>query len=212
MSGGNGQSAKASFMLGIPYETAKNLADRIVESIRRSCLRVDVAGEIRRREPLIRRVDVVAVASHNVQQLPAVGPNGEATAVCKSVENLLATRIGRLVGDGRLIPEDIRGDLRRRYAIPAVPTLKLTLHLTTVHDYGARLAMATGPEPYVALIAKPAGQGGLLKPGLILRDFGLWNLERSRPVATPDEAAFFEHVITGWIPPEARTTAVRRSR
>lgn len=201
----------------LQHKPAAKLADKIAAELADACERIAVAGSIRRGEPTIGDIEVVAVP-----KLHAANIFGEPDRS----SSLLTPRINALVAAGRLLRGRCDGDRYKQLLIPAVQGLALDLFIVEPEAWGVQLAIRTGPADYSKALVRQRREGGLLDDGLAVAQGRLWRSDQvfrgmidaddyrgpfchttGEPFETPEEADFLGYA-GGWIEPADRARAV----
>jgi hypothetical protein len=201
----------------LQHGPASKLAARIVEAIADGCQRVEVAGSVRRHEPFVGDIEVVAIAQHLGGMFP--GQLGH---------SLLEIRLENLVGRGKLLDGGLNGPRQKRFAVPAVAGLMLDLFIVPPEEWGVQLAIRTGPAEFSRALVTQRAYGGRLSDQHVVHQGRVWRRRDVRlgiivfdhagkcsmrrtteplpgavPLDTPEERDFLA-VAGGWLPPEAR--------
>lgn len=162
---------------------AKRIADELVERLRSACVQIEIAGSIRRRSPWIHDIEIVA------EPLWEIVANlfGDATHYHSRLDDALADLQDELVL--RSFPDAKQGDRMKQFAV--APTgIKLDLFIVRPPaQWGAIMAIRTGPAHYSHWLVTPRRQGGAMPSYLHQRDGALWDDDQIVP--TPTEASYF---------------------
>lgn len=172
---------------------AKRIADELIERLRPACFQVEIAGSIRRRSPWVHDIEIVA------EPLWEVIPNllGDATHYHSRLDDALDDLQDELIL--RSFPNAKQGNRFKQFAI--APTgIKLDLFIVRPPaQWGAIMAIRTGPAHYSHWLVTPQRQGGAMPSYLRQRDGALWDGDELIP--TPTEAAFFAALDIHTVPP-----------
>lgn len=196
----------------IPLARAEGYARQFLRLIGDACVRVEVAGSIRRRLPQIGEVEVVVVPKI-LEQSTLFGDD-------LPPRDLLIEAIDRLVSRERVRPRTGErgrkvawGTTRRAMLFRADggQVVPFDLWWTTLDHWGVQLALRTGPAGLTYALTRrqgtvtPTGRAGMLPPDLRIMD-GLEERvgDAWEPIPTPEEWDFLRHFYADPIPPEGR--------
>jgi DNA polymerase/3'-5' exonuclease PolX len=216
--------------IGLPLAVAEMLAAKLVERLAPGCARIQVAGSVRRRKETVKDVELVCIPKCEERVIPGQATLfGQAAPLHReqvdqldqTLEQLLATddrpifrsrrdllaAMGRPVGDGR----DVRrwGERYKRFYLWAndrYGIVAVDLFLATVDNWGAILAIRTGPGDFSkALVTHiryetPYQQ----QDGVLVRK------DTGEVVPVPKEEDYFRLAGVPFIEPQRRTVAELR--
>lgn len=143
------------------YSTAKRIAEVVVELLKPHCIRIEIAGSIRREKEIVGDIEIVAI--------PKPYETGLFTSGLASVVNQWEKvkgelEYGKTKYTQRILPDAIVGVEGKRVA--------LDLFIAQVENFGSILAIRTGSAEYSHhVLAKGwtakgyRSEGGLLKQG-----------------------------------------------
>ena len=198
----------------VALRPAARLADKIAAVLSSACDRIEVAGSIRRDEPEVGDIEIVAI--------PATMPGGlfGQTSVSR-----LDPILRDLVAEGRLARGLADGERYKQFQIPAAGGLRLDLFLVTFETWGVQLAIRTGPADFSRELVTERCRGGRLQDGLTIGRGRVWRTDQvargmvdysdgtggslflpmdgAQPLDTPEEADFLA-LAGGWIEPAER--------
>ena len=185
----------------IPLAEADELAAEVVTMLRAFCMRIEVAGSIRRRKEDVGDIEIVAV--------PAVDdvPVGLFADRLLAVDHLHA-RCCDFLAAGTFAH---RPDKNGRPAFGAkfkrllYRGFPLDLFSTTDEQWGVIYAIRTGPAEFSHRLVTPTSQGGLLPNWMKVHEGRIARRDTTEPYPTPEEEDVFRLVGLGFIPPEKRT-------
>ena len=201
----------------VPYEQAYRIAERLVELLRPACERIEIAGSLRRGKPMVRDIEIVAVARWEDRK----GDDIWATAVAVDV---LEEKVGFLISGGRVaarLVENHRAggtvELQRKLG-PAFKALEfewIPVDLFVVRPpatWGCIFALRTGPGDWnTKLVPECKAIGRRVEGGQVV----MWHGASSswKAVPTPEEADFFRELGQPWVEPrDRRVDRIRISR
>lgn len=184
----------------IPLEQAQQYAGELVGLIGGYCSSIKIAGSIRRQKPTIGDIDLV-VEPWVGDVLDMFGePSGEKA-------NLTDERIAQLVAERRLTKRlDKNGRPAWGEQLKRAVYRGLSVDIQSVTDpdtWGMWFLIRTGPADFNRRIVTPRWRGGLLPPGMEVRDgFQLWRMGARVP--TPTELSVFEAYGLDYVEPGER--------
>ena len=173
----------------LPLAQAQALAEKIVEALSPACERIEIAGSIRRRKPMVGDIEIVAI--------PRFGPKPGAMA------DLFTGKIEQESLLDRLLAELVErkphfhrggkdGEKYKTFAIdlPGGDQVKLDLFLATVEQWGFTLLIRTGPADFSKHMVTQAWQDGPLPAEY--RVSGGWMWQGSEQVPIREGREWFE--------------------
>lgn len=185
-----------------PLVRAELLAERIRDVLTPACERIVIAGSIRRREPTVKDVELVAIPR---LRAGLFGP--EPTAPTE-----LDVLVDELIAAGRLEPRPTKAGVTRRgrrYQALRATATGIGVDLFIVRppaSWGATLAIRTGPAEYSRRLVSECREHGLVCDGARLRRVVRDGVVLAVPedVETPEERDFIEACGLPWSEPEDR--------
>jgi DNA polymerase/3'-5' exonuclease PolX len=183
--------------------TAHQVADRLVGRLERSCEKIQIAGSLRRRRPVVHDIEIVA------QPLLYEIPNllGQGYALRSKLNDALDELIEERVL--RFFPGAKNGERMKQFLVePSGIKVDLFIVLPPA-QWGAILAIRTGPSHYSHWLVTPRIKGGGLPSYYRMEHGALW--QGNRLIETPTEESFFAAMEIDPMPaPESREPAWRR--
>ena len=167
------------------YTTAYAVAEQLVRQLERSCEKIQIAGSLRRHSKIVHDIEIVALPI--MQDLPDLF--GETQAVRSRLDDAL----DELIGDHVLqsFPGAKNGSRQKQFAVQPLG-IKLDLFIVLPPaQWGAILAIRTGPAHYSHWLVTRKNLGGALPNHLREKDGGLWPLYGGDMIETPTEESFF---------------------
>lgn len=161
------------------YKEAKEIADEVVAQLEPHCIRIQIAGSIRRKRPEVKDIEVVAI------------PKPYHTG-------LFASGVAAVVGQWQKVKGELDYD-RCKYTQRILPQgIKLDLFFARPENWGLILAIRTGSAEYshrvLASTWKKRGyrsEGGMLYSG-------------KASFAVPEEVDLFRRIGLEFVDPEKR--------
>lgn len=184
----------------IPLDEALGAARALAYLIKDACVRVEIAGSIRRKKPTIGDIDLV-VEPFVADVFDMFGEASGETA------NLTDERLQELVAAGKVGKRlDRNGRPTWGEQLKRATYHGLNVDIQSVLDvdtWGMWMLIRTGPADFNCRMVTPRWQGGLLPPGMEVRDgFQLWRMGARVP--TPTEQDVFAAYGLDYVEPEAR--------
>lgn len=183
-----------------PLDRARALAHALVEALRPGCHRIEIAGSVRRGVPRVKDVELVAIPRfrHDLfggkseselgPVLDQLGREGKLAARTVSIHRKSgAVEHGHRMGERYKALVAVRSGIPVDLFLPQDP-----------QEWGAALAIRTGPADFSKMLVTNALAVGLRCAGNVLRR------EDGTVVPTPEERDFFEAVGVRWCAPEER--------
>ena len=163
----------------IPFETAQLIANSLLEEIRNipGVLKADCAGSIRRKKETIGDIDIVVSARKNEQQKII-----KASCLLPSVSKVISE--GTTKASMILKEKNIQADIR----------------VVEEKQYGATLLYFTGSKEHNIALRKLARSKAWK-----LNEYGLFERETGRLLASSEEKDIYTRLGLAWIVPEKRT-------
>lgn len=171
------------------YEQARGIGNALVAKLSRACVRIELAGSIRRKSPECGDIEIVCIAKRQKNLLgDADGPS------------LLDELLAREYQTGTFVARPKNGDKHKQFILPG--GTQVDLFITTPECWPVIFALRTGPSQYSRALVTSRHHGGLLQNGCYV-DSGRLYCE-DEPVDLRDERHFFECITGGWLVPGKR--------
>lgn len=170
--------------MSLPF--ARNLARRMVDLLTPECIRIEIAGSIRREKPEVGDIEIVLIPKplHDLFGEPLYG----------------AERIeAALRADGYELLKN--GDHFKQARVPG-GQVNFDIFLTTAEQWGVIYTIRTGSADFSHWLVTPRQQGGALPSSLRVADGRIWSGKTA--LETPEEADVFRAAGLNWIPPMDR--------
>lgn len=181
------------------------MAGIVVDLLAPACIRVEVAGSVRRQKRECGDIEIVALPDWKPPKLKFGEPPHPST---------FHLRLAVLIDAGELRLDTLHptdGPLHKKLRHPA-SGMKVDLFLARADNYGNTLVIRTGDEDFSHCLVTPYGRGGLMPDDMRQKDGYLW---RSKGVdmpeapmddiadrlACPDEETFFRELGFAAVPP-----------
>lgn len=180
-----------------PLRQAIVQAKALVDLLEPYCLRIEVAGSIRRQRPDVGDVEIVLLP--RLEERPAPAQIGLLDEPRTEVVSLAWEQLDRLAAEGALPARSKGGERYRCY--PAVPGRSLQVDVFSVADprgWGVILGIRTGPAEF----SKAMAGWRLRQLRREMRGGLVW--EGGKVLPCPEEADFFRACGVPWTSPRDR--------
>jgi len=165
------------------YQTARDIAEKVVYNLRPYVEKICICGSIRRHRPDIKDVDIVC--------LPNVEP--------------LRDLFGMVIGQRRQVGfinainamEKVKGDPEGKYTQRLLDGVKIEIAIANPHNYGAICLIRTGNAEFSRMVMTHA-----LRRGFNQRDGFLY--KKDQLISVPDEMTYFKTIGLPYVQPENR--------
>lgn len=183
----------------IDLAVAQAIAEEVKALLSPACLRIEIAGSIRRRSPTVGDIELLA---EPITTTVPIDLFGEVT----ETEDALDNRVRTFLANGTFryrLDRNGREAVGLRYKRMSYRDIGLDLFsCLPPAQWGLLLAIRTGPGEFSHQLVTPRHMGGLLPDGYNIRDGQLWHGFDSVPV--PDEEVLFHILGMEFIRPEER--------
>lgn len=204
---------------------AERLAAAVVDALRPYVDRVEVAGSIRRRAPVVGDVEIVAIPKPG-GLFDGCGIGGKGGGVEPPIDAALR----QWQSQGRIALEQNGPKKKRFVAVKAGGVVELWL--TSAEGWGVDLAIRTGPAEFSKALVTRTCFGGYLPINMLVRDLRVWKFQADQApegqpvpeglrwfeemddkaprtgyyaaVPTPEETDFLKLTVGRWIDPHRR--------
>ena len=179
-------------MINMKLKQAKFLANDIILALKSGCVRIEIAGSIRRDKPEVKDIEIVVEPKY-ASNLDMFGINQNCISMLDPLINeLLFLSSAVLCKNGK------------KYKQISFPSICLDLFIVTPPaQWGVIFTLRTGPAYFSHRLVSPKYNGfGYLSPGHKVAGGALWYLDTIIP--TPEEKDFFDIIGLDWIEPKDR--------
>lgn len=183
---------------------ARHAAERLVELLGDSCERIEIAGSIRRRKPVVHDIEIVAIPKWADRDVPGllIADSERVNLLEERIVELLASiiplearRVENHRSDGSIDVQEKLGQAFKALVYTGVP---VDLFITDAERWGCIFALRTGPHDWNIRLVQDCKR--------VMRSVvGGRVLAVGKPVPTPEEADFFRELGQPWIDPWERT-------
>ena len=183
----------------MPYAQAKVLADEVVEILSGVCLKIDIAGSIRRKCVMVGDIEIVAIPKPPTQldmfDEPVHGAAHELYDALLGYAEMGAPFGYRLNVNGQK-------SFGQQMMLLTYKGFALDVFCTTPEQWAVTLLIRTGSANFSKSFAMLKHQGGRLAEGQRLHG---WRItQNDLPLETPTEESVFDVTGNRWIAPEDR--------
>lgn len=180
----------------ISLAQAESLAERIKEELAPACVRIEIAGSVRRRKPQVGDIEIVCIPILS-------GPLNLFGEMADPQPAALTVVLNDLISQGRLGPPILDGPKWKQFLIPSAPgEIKLDLFITTAESWGTIFTIRTGGSVFSRQLVTKQAKGGFLPDDMLFANGRLWR--NGKALATPEEADVFRELGLPWLEPENR--------
>jgi DNA polymerase/3'-5' exonuclease PolX len=186
----------------LPLATAERYAAKILDWLAPHCLRIEVAGSVRRRCRLVNDIDVVCIPKPLPKPLDLFGAeeaepgNAVTAALAVLVKENIACWLRSTTGDERI--QNRMVNPRNSNFLLHLDKCNLDVFLADAESWATRLLVRTGSKEHNIWIAERAKAKGL-------EMFGGLGLKRGFHLLQPKtEQSYYELLELPYIPPEER--------
>lgn len=184
----------------VPLDVARVAAAALVELLAPGCSRIEIAGSVRRRKPVVHDIEIVAIP--RIDHRP-VGLLEEETEPVNMLDELalwyltgpLPLLVRRPVENHRRDGSvDVQEKVGPKFKALVFSGIPVDLFITDTEQWGCIFALRTGPGDWnVRLVMDCKRVHRAVAGGRVLH--------LGKPVPTPEEADFFRELGQPWIDP-----------
>lgn len=183
-------------------DQATDIANRFITLLEPSCVRIVIAGSIRRGKTEVKDIELVA--------LPIKHMLAEAFDLFGSTEqresNLLIECVEELIASGTLKLDLVVRRNGAKYKRFMNEGIICDLFIVEPMNYGNILAIRTGNAEFSRALVTPRRQGGLMPGNMRQKNGYLWHGDEL--IACPTEEKFFEALGIPFVEPACRTAEI----
>lgn len=178
----------------MPYDQALIIGQHFLGLLCSACQRIELAGSLRRKEPMIGDIEIVALPWFEPERdMFGLETGHKISCLDSQLDIVLPYPEKALIKNGS------------RYKQIYLPGDDITVDLfiqLRPETWGVNFALRTGSQDFSTWLVTKRRQGGACPSHLQVSD-GLL-LHESRIIPTLEESDFFEALQLKWIPPEER--------
>jgi DNA polymerase/3'-5' exonuclease PolX len=180
----------------LSLKVARILANQVVQLLKPACIRLEIAGSIRRQKPAdIGDIEIVAISKIQLGLFQSI----------KDINQpILHTYLDSLLGLS-IVKLDEWGPKYRKFTLLEHQDVPVDLFIVTPEQWGYTLAIRTGPASLSKKLVTYRTKRGYLPGHLTVKNSQLWT--ENGPVPTPEEEHFFQALELPWLDPERRSVA-----
>lgn len=182
----------------LPLARAQQLANAVRDELAPGCVRIEIAGSIRRRKPDVGDLELVAIPKRS----------GGLFDDQSALDPILAA----LEGTGRF--RRIKGGDKYKQFEVVKAGVKLDLFLCEPETWGCCFLIRTGPASFNERLVLNQRRGGLCPDDMAFNSLRVWSgarrvdaavhLEKAVPLETPEEKDVFAALGLAWVEPWRR--------
>jgi DNA polymerase/3'-5' exonuclease PolX len=187
------------------WSAAHELAVTLMAPLSPACVRLEVAGSLRREKPDVKDIELVAIPRVEVETDLFGEPAGG--------RSLLDTALDRCVAEGVLAWDTNvkrNGPRYKRFSRVCGVNIVLDLFVAEEANWGNVFAIRTGNGDFSKALVTQRQYGGLMPSALNQQDGYLWRTHpdgRKERLECPTEAHFFAYLGVSVVPPPRERTA-----
>jgi DNA polymerase/3'-5' exonuclease PolX len=190
--------------IDVALPDARHAAEALIDLLADSCDRIEIAGSIRRRKPVVHDIEIVAIP--RITERPKAGLFVEETETINLLEERVAELLASIVplaarrvenhrDDGSIDVQEKLGPAFKALVYTGVP---VDLFITDAERWGCIFALRTGPGDWnIRLVSDCKRVNRAVAGGRVLH--------LGKVVPTPEEIDFFREVGQPWLDPWERT-------
>lgn len=191
------------------HDVALKTAEALVEHLRQACVRIEIAGSIRRLKPEVKDIEILAVPDLT----PLPHPRLEfGKPIPKTHKTLLDKLIVEMYEAGDITIEKFGDRYKKIYLKCAGIWVDLFLVLPPAR-WGVQMVIRTGPADFSHWCVTRKRNGGALPNGYRVQDGAVWvgerqvkDLNEEDLVGFAAEKDFLDFIGVGWIEPKDRVS------
>lgn len=168
------------------YSEALAIAEELVELLEAWCMRIELAGSLRRKRPMVGDIEIVAI--------PAVIEELDLFGEVANTRRPLDAEVRRLAA------EMLRDGPKQKQFL--YREMQVDLFLTTAEQWGVILAIRTGSARFSRRLMTAQEKGGFMPKGFKVAGGRLE--AHGQVVETFEEKDFFNAIGLGWVAPGER--------
>lgn len=180
----------------IAYKSAFRIASYYLEDLRPFCERIEFAGSLRRRSPMVGDAEIVMI--------PKVEEERDMFGDVINTKSLLEEALPSLLK--KWDASTTLNGPKQKKVIFRVDTFPLDLFIVKPETWGVLFTLRTGPEEYGHWLVTKKMHNGAMPDGMYVREGRLYDGSLSRVVTldTPEEEDFFKAIGLEWKEPSER--------
>lgn len=186
---------------------AQKTAEELVELLRPTCTRIEIAGSIRRKRKVVKDIEIVLIPKTYKSQSDLFGEDDEhdASETLDLLNKLVdAGTMRKRVDDGG---RECWGKKHQRAIYDGIAVDLFAV--TPPAQWGVIFAIRTGPALFSRWFVTSVKQGGLMPQFMAVKRGALWRVDKYGDpllvIDTPEEKDFFEAIGFGAPDPEDRS-------
>lgn len=184
------------------YLIAKHFADELIVGLAPSCLRIEVAGSVRRKKPEVKDIELVCIPRPGAPR-PEFGQKPFLSHLEHALHEMeQAEMLGSRIKDGQKYKQIVINT--KGLGFITTELFKLDLFIVRPETWGVQFAIRTGPAEFSHRLVTKQEWGGLLPDHMKVEDGLLWDTETRQVIPTLEEQDFFAAIGLEWFEPTER--------
>jgi DNA polymerase/3'-5' exonuclease PolX len=171
------------------------VAEGILKWLRPACVRIEIAGSVRRQKPAVGDIEIVAIPRYDEER----DLLGEVFARRSQLDDAL----GQMMAAGIIRPGERNGERFKQFWV-LENNLPLDLFVTDPDRWGLIYIIRTGSADFSHWLVTGQQWGGALPENHQVRDGRLWRVGQDEPLDTPEERDVFVALGLEWVEPWER--------
>jgi DNA polymerase/3'-5' exonuclease PolX len=187
-------------------EQAQIVAADIIAYLMPACVRIEVAGSVRRRKPQVKDIEILFIPK-------TFNPQPTLFETDVNLQTVLATDVilGDLLARGIIVKDEKvkRWGPKYKRVVHVQTGIVLELFTAEQENWGYAYALKTGPAEFNHVMVTQRKFGGALPNNMTARNGYIWRDGTKCP--TPTEEIFFREIGLPYWPPEQRSAATLKA-
>ncbi len=173
------------------YEDGLIVALKLLAFLQPHCERIEIAGSIRRRCPMVGDIELVAIPKKRYK--PTLFGDIEDDQTLLDIHLEQNPKIYAQVRSGHRLKE-----LRFQ-------NFQVDLFLTDPDRWGVTFTLRTGSADFSKWLVTSRNQGGARRLDRYVKNSRIWQIGQQDPIKTPEEIDVFHALGVPWVPVEQRS-------
>jgi len=189
------------------HDSALKVAESLVEYFRPACMRIEIAGSVRRGKPEVKDIEIVAIPDLSPPPPPKLEFGKPPPVVYRTLLDMMVVQMAS-IGDIHIMKNGDR--YKQIYLKYAGICLDLFLVLPPA-QWGVQMVIRTGPADFSHWLVTRKSKGGGLPDDAIVEDGVVGNrirnekgFAREGEIPMSEEIDFLKFCGLGWIEPKDR--------
>lgn len=184
------------------YMIAKYIADELVAGLCEACLRIEIAGSVRRAKPEVKDIEIICIPKPGAPR-PEFGQKPISSWLEHGLHKLeQCDYIGSRLKDGDKYKQIVINS--KTLGFITTELFKLDLFIVRPETWGVQFAIRTGPADFSHKLVTKQEWGGWLPDHMKVEDGLLWDTQTRQVIPTPEEQDLFAEIGLEWLEPNLR--------